>query len=232
MSKNAEGWIRHRGGKCPVDDGVMVEVRLRDGTLWVGDGAEKASYWTWERLDNFSDIMAYRLHKPAEQDIIKELDDAISIASDGNQSAMAKAIHERAAEFGLANLIHNSKAVEGPIQWRDRITTIDFDIKDLTTERAELVQKLASEGFELIGRIVEPMEDMSDWRNWKEGDRIEVISKGFDGRDIGEMLTVDGLDNDDANQPVGVMGDDKTHSWPIVSRGHFLCIKWHSRPSA
>ena len=215
MSKNAEGWIRHRGGKCPVDPETIVEVRLRDGTCWVDSEAEAGSFWTWQHSDICADIMAYRLRKPAEQ-----VAPDIYAADDSEQ-------------MGGVDISFIEPAIaQGPLQWRDRIAEIDATTQALTTDRAELVQKLASEGFALIGRVVEPVEDMSDWRNWKEGDRIEVISKGLDGRDIGEMLTVDGLDDNDSDQPVGVTGDDKTRSWPIVSDGHFLCIKWHSRPSA
>ena len=211
MSKNAEGWVRHRGGKCPVEAGVMVELIWRDGE--VGERISDLVRWKHE-TENY-DIMAYRVCEPAEQvEACSKPELQIRLPDDYCE-------------------IYNAQAIpQGPTQWRDRIAEIDSTTMALTTERAELVQKLASEGFALIGLVVDPVEDMSDWRNWKEGDRIEVISKGFDDRDIGEMLTVDGLDNDDANQPVSVMGDDKIHSWPIVSRGHFLCIKWHSRPSA
>lgn len=29
------GWKRHRGGKCPVEEGTVVQVRYRDGYLLV-----------------------------------------------------------------------------------------------------------------------------------------------------------------------------------------------------
>lgn len=63
MSKNAEGWIRHRGGKCPVDGEVKVETRQRGGQIVI----ESAQDFWWEHRGNNCDIMAYRLHKPAEQ---------------------------------------------------------------------------------------------------------------------------------------------------------------------
>lgn len=65
MSKNAGGWIRHRGGKCPVDEGVRVDYRMRNGMLGIN---ERSELLDWGRSDESpkSDIMAYKLHKPAE----------------------------------------------------------------------------------------------------------------------------------------------------------------------
>ena len=67
MSKNAEGWIRHRGGKCPVEEGVMVDVRHRDGEVFSGfEAVLSAPAGSWNHANHPGDIMAYRLHKPAE----------------------------------------------------------------------------------------------------------------------------------------------------------------------
>lgn len=41
--------------------------------------------------------------------------------------------------------------VDGPLQWRDRITEIDREVEALEEERASLIQRLADEGFALIG---------------------------------------------------------------------------------
>lgn len=147
-----------------------------------------------------------------QQNMIDPADVEISEKSDKPGFAELLSDFRRKADAGMQEVIE--KAIEPYRQSaEDFLATVPCD------EPASQIDD-SSERMQAIGQ------------NWKEGDRIEVISKGFDERDIGEMLTVDGLDNDDADQPVGVMGDDKIHSWPIVSRGHFLCIKWHSRPSA
>jgi hypothetical protein len=59
----AEGWREHDGGDCPVRDGGLVEVRLRDGRytfsrfgFW---------YWTTAHATNI-DIVAFRA--PGEND--------------------------------------------------------------------------------------------------------------------------------------------------------------------
>jgi len=42
--------------------------------------------------------------------------------------------------------------VDGPLQWRDRVAEIDREVETLEEERASLIQRLADEGFSLIGR--------------------------------------------------------------------------------
>lgn len=164
MSKNAEGWIRHRGGKCPVEKGVRVDVRYRDGEISMNQPAlekgDPSEPWAecWSHDNCVSDIMAYRLHKPAEQ-----------------VEACSKPELKVNLPDGYGEIYSAQPVERGPLQWRDRITEIDATTSALATERADLVQKLASEGFALIGRAVEPVEDMNDWRNWKDGDFVESV---------------------------------------------------------
>ena len=217
MSKNAEGWIRHNSKQQPVDDHVEVEIRTRGGDYEVC----KASGFTWDATAE-NQIMAYRLHKPAEQ-----------------VEACSKPELQINLPDGYGE-IYNAQAVEhGPLQWRDRITTIDFDIHSLTTERAELVQKLASEGFALIERINELLtdaaqkhEDMSDWRNWKAGDLLEMVKAGeWEEMTNGKLYKFAVPENRDN---FAVIDDDgELRSFNIGLNNNVSCdFKWHSRPSA
>ena len=64
MKANKTGWIRHRGGKCPVEAGTLVDVRFRSGiTKTVCDSQS----FRWSHSAALGDIMAYRLHTPSEQ---------------------------------------------------------------------------------------------------------------------------------------------------------------------
>ena len=201
MSKNAEGWIRHNSKQQPVDDHVEVEIRTRGGDYEVC----KASGFTWDATAE-NQIMAYRLHKPAEQ---------VEACSKPDPRDSAK----RDSDY---------------VCWmRDRITEIDATTQALTTERAELVQKLASEGFALIGRIndllteaAQKHEDMSDWRNWKKGDLIECTGKSG-GYSPGSIYTVKSINHD--RGVVHTVTDDSgsiTNGW-----GGNMFI-WKSRQSA
>ena len=68
--KSKEGWIRHRGGNCPVEAGTLVDVRYRDGEIRykrkaLSDSDCASENWIHEEDKNSDlakcDIMAYRL---------------------------------------------------------------------------------------------------------------------------------------------------------------------------
>lgn len=197
MSKNAEGWIRHRGGKCPVDAGAEVDVRRRSGDIEPltdidTDNADE----TWLHVGDKDDIMAYRLHKPAEQ---------VEACSKPYPRDSAK----RDSDY---------------VCWmRDRITEIDATTQALTTERADLVQRLASAGFALIGRAVEPVED---YGNIQIGDLVSVIGIGgfsdYTGLSVGDIVEVTSVDNDESLKTVS------GGSWGSIGYNY----KFHYRPSA
>ena len=162
--------------------------------------------------------MAYRLHKTAEQ---------------------VEACSKPELQIGLPDNYREiiGCSVEGPLQWRDRITTIDFDIKTLTTERAELVQKLASEGFALIGRIndlltdaAQKHENIGDPKKWKVGDELEAIGDcgGFSfAGEVVKILVV----RDDGGFEVATESEPD-YGWFFTEEESITDLKFHSRPSA
>lgn len=213
MSKNAEGWIRHRGGKCPVGAGAFIDVRYRGGHV---DSNINMEQFRWNHDGGNVDIMAYRLHKPAEQ-----------------VEACSKPELQIKLPENYGEILDRSE--DGPLQWRDSITDLDEERKTIDalyqvntarieTERAELVQKLASEGFALIGRVVEPVEDMSDPKNWREGDCFVQTAEDVHGSKKGELWVMSQDDGTTAKAYVRENGDE----W-YVANSH---LKFHSRPSA
>ena len=65
----SEGWTEWGGGECPVEDGVMIDVRYRDmqeKTLPANEpiNGRDATNQYWHHDDQINDIIAYRLHKP------------------------------------------------------------------------------------------------------------------------------------------------------------------------
>lgn len=67
-SKN-DGWIDWGGGDCPVDGREMVDVIFgRGGRI----STNIADCWRWNHSGTDSDIIAYRLHKPLEQQLPSE----------------------------------------------------------------------------------------------------------------------------------------------------------------
>lgn len=139
-------------------------------------------------------------------------------------------------------------AAQNPFEWRDRIREIDDSIKSteaefnekmdaLEEERVSLVQRLAYEGFRLIGSINEKLDgldqripqheaDMNDPKNWKYNDVIQCTDNEAYGRfSLGELYGVIGVSN--CGRRVYVMNDDNgdLNGW---SSDNF---KFYSRPS-
>lgn len=57
-------WIEWKGGECPVSDGVLVEIRYRDGEIdapWLGQ------YYRWTHGGGAGDIISYRIIKEKEE---------------------------------------------------------------------------------------------------------------------------------------------------------------------
>ncbi len=53
-----DGWIEWGGGNCPLPMGCKVEIRTRIGGLRRDLPAHR---WGWEHLNDFDDIIAYRV---------------------------------------------------------------------------------------------------------------------------------------------------------------------------
>ena len=56
-----DGWIEWAGGECPVDGELMVEPKLRKGSILSCDPAFR---WSGEHSSSDYDIIAYRVVKP------------------------------------------------------------------------------------------------------------------------------------------------------------------------
>lgn len=59
---DSDGWIEWKGGACPVDDGVCVEIR-RESEVRIVRNPETIN---WVHYGTARDIIAYRMHKPEQ----------------------------------------------------------------------------------------------------------------------------------------------------------------------
>lgn len=57
----SEGWIEWGGGERPVETGVLVDFKFRNGVVVIG---HNASDYHWNHKNWSADIIAYRLYKP------------------------------------------------------------------------------------------------------------------------------------------------------------------------
>lgn len=57
---DSDGWIEWKGGDCPVDDCLIVEVEYNGG----GVASAAAKSFSWAHEWEYSNIIKYRLHNP------------------------------------------------------------------------------------------------------------------------------------------------------------------------
>lgn len=217
--QNKDGWIRHRGGKCPVEVGVKVDIRTRNGERWERQDPEKNCEWAHDKGDY--NIVAYRVCEPVAR--VQTCEPHESLAG-GNITL---------GGLPLASFEGSGVSINDPRYMRDRITQIDFDIKFeqerhissmacMDQERTDLVAKLAAEGFALIAPVVVPVEDMSDWRNWSAGDLLRCVDGGS-GVETGQIYQYTG--RNETGQDYVVIWVESNEKGCFASR-----FKFHSRP--
>lgn len=68
LAAKNDGWIEWGGGECPVEEGVLVDVKHRDGEVYQNKPAIGDNNVCWSHTGFHGDIIAYRLHKPSEAD--------------------------------------------------------------------------------------------------------------------------------------------------------------------
>lgn len=166
---NGDGWVRHRGRKCPVPAGTRVSTKHRDGKivdvhhLTAEPNASDVSLReVWSHRGDEFDIMAYRIHKPAEQADEHDLTRAPKPAPSLSQRADTMlAIRDRIREL-------DAKRAEVE-------STYQRQINEITQERESLVQRLAGEGFSLIG---DKPGTLLTWQRYaKDGMKINAIKE-------------------------------------------------------
>ncbi|EPK7525631.1 hypothetical protein P7S38_002492 [Klebsiella variicola] len=69
LAAKNEGWIDWGGGECPVSASEMVDVIFGHGGRM---STNIADCWRWNHSGTSSDIIAYRPHKPLEQQLPSE----------------------------------------------------------------------------------------------------------------------------------------------------------------
>lgn len=162
-------WKRHRGGKQPVANEVLVEFKFRSGVT----GACYASDLLWDHQKQDDDVMQYRIISQPQAEEVEVKDTTIGTLSykvEIDTTEASQAIDELTAKWDQ---------VDGPLLWRDTVNELDAYIEEFTRERDELIERLASEGFALIPAMNAVMgaSDISiPIEEWEIGDIVEVIS--------------------------------------------------------
>lgn len=181
---DSEGWILHTGTECPLPDNCRHDVKFRNGDV------ERDIFppsWDWRKDKIHGDITHYRpiLAEKAKEPVTDEFK---RICEEAVKKALCSEPIRATLEVKTLDLLDRLKAAHKAAQ----------TIPDL---EAELREVLAGMGYTL-GKLspfverpsiktmtcdwqaglvaTEPTEDMSDWRNWREGDDLMCVKGGVD----------------------------------------------------
>lgn len=210
--QKGDEWKRHRGGKCPVSENSVIDVKLDTGDTMKN---EVASDWEWSHQDVHPRIMQYRIiSQPQAEEVEvnvfvgKDVKIEYAYAQEGVEpehlewKTMGTAKIDSICDLGSTEA--KTDQIDGPIKWRDTVNELDAYIEKFTRERESLINRLAEEGFALIGKINKNLDkidatlDMSDWRNWKSGDIVECLTDSYRGvYTKGQQYKVKSVNRDD-----------------------------------
>lgn len=194
-------WIRARGRKpnYETESPQRMEIRHRDGTITQGWTSQDWS-WTWHDGAPKAEIMAWRIitQPQAEEAKLSRLETRMLFSE-------PCIVYPESTEA-------KTDQIDGPIKWRDTIIHCQAIIEDCEREIQRNVDLLDAEGLMMQTDSKKAMQhyapdvDMSDWRNWKVGDEVEVI-----------------LEND-ANLPVGQKYIVREVEQPEYAYGMPICV--------
>lgn len=217
---NKPKWIRHRGGKCPVKAGTKVVTRYRDGVVsdWCmtrdQDTSEECLSDIWIHSGGETDIMAYYVEETKDQEI-----DEVKKTNFGTLTYKLE-IDATEATQRIDSLVAKWGQIESPLKWRDAIIHCQAIIEDCEREIERNVNLLDAEGLMMQKDSKKAMQhyapdvDMSDWRNWKAGDVIEIVAnEGGHQFENGEEVIVVFLDLNDIDMSVKAEYKDGSDYW-------------------
>lgn len=122
---------------------------------------------------------------------------------------------------------------DGSFGQQNMIDPADVDIAseiDDDSPRQQLVQQNGEMAAEVYA-AVEPVEDMSDWRNWKAGDLIEMV-KASSWADMTNGKAYALISSGDHGFSFADDAGDIRDVRAGAAAGYARDFKWHSRPSA
>ena len=233
VEADSDGWIKHEGKVCPLPSDVWCEIKCVDNSQSEIPLMAKSWRWNGLGLTHYRPILADKVQEPVTDAARKE----------------------RAAELSQIELAGKRMML------LDRLKSAHEHAQTIPDLEAELREVLAGMGYDLVARspfveaedyaaaiaerepAVETPQDFSavvaadgldDWRNWREGDVIEVVgavaSYGRRFYPVGAIRTV--VTDNDGDFGVGdTAGDVLTFGRLGHKKFKPECFRFHSRPA-
>lgn len=213
---DADWWIEWKGGmKSPVESGVPVDVKTKDGNEYydqlLGDAC-------WHNNWGDANIIAYRLHK---QEVKPEFCESVTHGIPEPESIdglCAKVTEENKhqhvdAKPTIEQLAQDYRDAK---DYADRLQKEAGEAAVKAESLAVEIRKKIIELHELIG-ISKPKQEpelvIADWRDLRVGDDVECIEDNIGNKYSGAVGVVLRIDYDDTSTPVCVDIDGVGGIW-------------------
>lgn len=209
VEADADGWIPWNGGECPLPDGHAYNFATecapgkRAGEIY---REPEKNYWGKEA--GSLNIIAY-LPILAEKEEPRRHGRTIVHIPESQQSVFDR----------LKSAIAASESIPDIIAEIDALLPEGYCV----VKRGD-VNEAHIEGIGGVTLTSQPAEDMSDWRNWREGDRVEAIQSSGRGYVKGTVYTISAIDNGVVDTVMDSQGYDD-NGWGAQF------FRFHSRPA-
>lgn len=233
VKADSEGWIKHTGRDCPLPDDVLCDLKFANGKK---GGVFDSKVVAWHLPDGGYKITHYRPILEAEP--VQETDweyrceEAVRKATSHEPQFTTLTVKTldlldrldaaHAAAQALPDLVE---------QLRDRLKPLglsvmylsEFDAVEPEPVDVSLAEKYAKAFREHYPNNVEPAEGMSDWRNWKYGDKLECVNADRHLRLVKGMVVT--LAQENSEVPYFYYPDGKKGADDVTR------FRFHSRPA-
>jgi hypothetical protein len=166
---DADWWIEWNGGECPVEVGALIDVKYRDLHVQlgskVGDRSAVEMYATthWRNSGGAADIIAYRLHKPEQ-------------AKPEFCESVMRTIPEPEAKPTIEQLASDYRAKLDIATLAQEEADAHRCGAEVALSKLEIAVKELGFRIELVTAKQEPELVITDWRDLRVGDEIEVFN--------------------------------------------------------
>jgi hypothetical protein len=216
VEADSEGWIAHTGNECPLPDDVLCEYRMPGGVTSKQKWLSRVLRWTKTNSD--ADITHYKpILEQAEK--AKEPESHPTEFQKSCTEALQKRFYPETAE-PKPSLLDRLKAAHEAAQTipdleaelREVLAGMGYDLVSRSPfaepEISKRVGEYHIEFNSLCAQVRDPQaaaiaepeaasetpQDLSDWRNWREGDSLMCWQRGVFGLFEGALVTVQSID--------------------------------------
>jgi hypothetical protein len=180
---DSEGWIAHTGDVCPLPDDAKCEVKFGNGVTIIWQPADRC-WWNNSAIKAYRPILSEKVQEPEQipTQLTTNTLDLLGTLKRSHEAAQTIPDLESELREVLGGMGYTlgkpSPFVEPEAQGTDAAVK-DALIYGTSVMRGGKHTPI-QDFYVAPEQTVEPPQDMSDWRNWREGDLLLCVKGGVD----------------------------------------------------